>query len=118
MAFDWLEYLRFAEELSQFPHASQESYKRSVASRTYYAAYHHTKNYLIRSHQLNGEKHEHIIQALKSHRQKDQKKVGVDLERLKNIRVRADYNPEKFDENLREVIKTASRIIHLVDSFD
>ena len=100
MNFDWAQFLTLAKELSgdQTTAASDEARLRSAASRAYYAAFRFTKNYLRDTFGEeppdHGNNHAFIIQLLKASSAKDFRRIGINLERLRDQRNQADYDDE------------------------
>lgn len=108
MSYDWKHYLHFSEMLFRAPISCGDgavpvtSY-RVILSRIYYAAFHTAQNFLM-VHQLPmpeiGAEHEKVIQAFKQMMKKDTtfqkecRKIGEKLRRLKIARVDADYETE------------------------
>jgi uncharacterized protein (UPF0332 family) len=102
---DHLDFLKIAENLKD---SKEEAGRRSAVSRSYYAAFHHVRLYLMeeRIHMSNdGTEHEKIPRYLKYSGLKNAKDVGKRLDELKDDRREADYkidprdlrNPTIFD---------------------
>lgn len=114
MAFDWSEYLTLAQELpkkSSSP-GSMEAKLRSAISRAYYAAYCKSRNYMrgkdkkyFPAHKVN--KHKFVKDHFLNDSDKARKSVGVNLDRLREERNKADYN-DCFEGNL---VNTAQKSI-------
>lgn len=130
MGFDWVEYFNLAKKLYQkagtFTRCSDEACQRSAISRAYYAAFCEARN-LAETHdkiKLTHKAEDHEI--VKNHfinckYDKRRKKVGVQLDRLRNSRNTADYK-DKFS-NIKmfaraaiagadTIFKTLDRIYH------
>jgi uncharacterized protein (UPF0332 family) len=102
MSFDWANYLALAEQLmtkaGQFP--DQESLYRSVTSRAYYACFGLVRNYLRdHDHQefYSGNVHQALQIYLKNHPHQLRRKIGNQLEKLHQHRIKADYH-DNLDE--------------------
>lgn len=94
--FDWEEYLELAERLVAW--RGYPAAERSAISRAYYAAFHKAKAYcLLRGGRLTfqGEDHGAVADWFKDSVNRDLRKIGVDLERLRRLRRVADYD-ERF----------------------
>lgn len=72
---------------------SCEGHRRSLISRAYYAAFHACKQIAIELdlELPNGNSHERLIDALRTHHLKELRQLGNRLNDLKNMRVRSDY---------------------------
>ena len=98
MSFDWSEYLTLAHELAgevSVP-SSRESKLRSAISRAYYAAFCRARNHL-RETQPHGiprgpEVHKYVQNQFLSSRDPARKKIGTNLERMRDGRNKADYD--------------------------
>lgn len=87
--------LREARDL--FSDNAQEVRYRTVVSRAYYAAFHHTKSY-AETQGFKGNKgrsiHRDIINFLAGHKNADNRYRSHRLDQLRNLRNRADYRLE------------------------
>ena len=104
MTFDWREYLILAENLCTNSHTfpNQEACFRVAISRAYYAAFCTARNYAKDYDRLilrkTGEDHrivkDHYSFANDSHIQQQRKRrqIGINLDRLINLRNKADYD--------------------------
>lgn len=91
MAFDWNSYLALAEELAK---RHEEAAKRTSISRAYYSAFHDA---MIRAERNFGPKqggnsHEWCWNKYIYTRNDDCNQLGIDGQRLKAQRVKADYD--------------------------
>lgn len=110
MSFDWTQYYELAKELTgrSGATASQEAKKRSAISRAYYSALLPARD---KASSRSGDPipgggtHSWTIGRLKSDPDPNAKKIGVDLERLKKRREKADY--EDVISNLNSELTSA-----------
>lgn len=107
MSFDWSEYLRFAEHLTEGDGTppAREAQLRSAVSRAYYAAFHLSLNHL-RDHQQvqvpeKGNIHRWVIEQFTDSVDAAHRVVGANLDRLRDHRNEADY--EDLMEGLTEL---------------
>lgn len=122
MSYEWKHYLNFAKGLLQdSTYADLSTNYRIAISRAYYAAYHIALAF-IEAHNLPkgraGASHERVINAYSTMNKKDSnfksmcKGIGYNLRRLKDRRIKADYDGNynctesdaKFAVNLAENI--------------
>lgn len=100
MSFNWSDYLVLAKELAG---ESDEARLRSAISRAYYAVFCKARNYLrdVENKPIPSTSIAHgiVIEALKAHPNKDLRQVGVDLDRLRTDRKKADY-----DDNFSNIV--------------
>ena len=113
MTFDWSEYFYLAKELAE---TSEEAELRSAVSRSYYSAFCLARNYLrdieqdprlSRNKTYDFNVHEYVAKAFIHHQPKSQTRIeiGNDLNRLRNMRNKADYEDTMF--NLKREARTA-----------
>ena len=130
-AFDWQEFLNAArlifarcETLKQVDMAD-EAYCRIGISRAYYSAFHSAKRLADSETQVGGT-HERVVRALKSSGDKTVRRIGNDLDKLREMRIRADYFPERYPERgaadnavaeLQKAISYAETIVRLARTF-
>lgn len=110
MPFDWNNYLTLAEELAT---RADEAAKRSAISRAYYCVF----NLAFARAQSNagsppGEygHHQWCWDRYKSTPEPSCRQLGIDGERMKWRRVRADYNPadiRRLDDEVRRMLDEA-----------
>lgn len=100
MSFDWREFLILAEGLVSHPESlgSPEASFRSAASRAYYAAYQCALEFACEEgfEPYYGESgHVYLQKHFSRHRPSDKtyRKISVQLNRLRDLRVKADYQP-------------------------
>ncbi len=97
MMFDWSDYLDLANELAGeiASQATEEAKLRSSASRAYYAAFCRARNYLRdiegRSIPLTGIAHVIVRDEFKLSTDKQRRKIGQNLDRLRIDRNKVDY---------------------------
>lgn len=126
--YDWKSYLLFAKALMQNEFWSDdiETKSRVAVSRAYYAVFHYAQKFL----QMNdlegiqfGAEHDKVIRSFKQMKKKDVtfqrqcKKIGAILERMKSKRVLADYRDD-FGLNAKDVqehFKNADKVITVID---
>jgi uncharacterized protein (UPF0332 family) len=138
MSLDWEEYLIFAENLigiiegkiTSDELSSQEVLLRNAISRAYYAAYHYALDYLLANTDFQFTKYDSHIGVINAYTYsiyRDRKAISVRLRRMRDARVRADYeadyapsnpNPEKilFDAAKRTVDE-ANEVLRMVRNF-
>lgn len=98
MTFDWLEYLRLAQELAGqvVSPPNQEAKLRSSVSRAYYAAFCMARNYLrdIEGYSipLGVEAHTYVRDEFKRSSDRVRRKIGNNLDRLRIYRNEVDYD--------------------------
>ena len=96
--FDWSEYLNLAENLAGQADnlISEETKLRCSISRAYYAAFCKARNYLRDiegvSIPQSGKSHKIVIDNFKKSTDKTRKKIGINLDRLRIDRNKADYD--------------------------
>ena len=99
MSFDWTEYFILAQEIMRLPglSVSQETCTRCALSRAYYAAYHkayevaQVRDGYVRPPPGQGNVHESLIRHFQRHADPARQDVGVDLDSLKIMRGKVDY---------------------------
>jgi len=92
MSFDWKEYLKLAEELAK---GSKESYLRSSISRAYYSVFCISRNKTIGKDYKRSDVHNKVIEILKNKEDKSLRKAGLNLDELRRIRNKADYDEDE-----------------------
>jgi len=98
MSFDWKKYLSLAEELAQ---NSEESYLRSSVSRAYYSVFCIVRNETVGKQYKKSDVHNKVIEILKNKEDKNLKKIGWNLDELRKVRNKADYDEdEEIDYDL------------------
>src|SRR5258708_7770083 len=100
MSFDWVEYMRLAKQLAGVSTTppGQEANHRTAISRAYYAAFCQARNYLRDKDQDNAitsitdaQIHGYVIHQFSDSRDRQRKRIGQNLDRLRRERNRADY---------------------------
>lgn len=130
MSYEWKHYLNFAKGLLQNNiYADPSTNYRIAISRAYYAAYHIALAF-IEVHDLPkgkaGASHERVINAYSTMNKKDNnfkstcKKIGYNLNRLKECRRRADYeeNWECTKDTAKKAVWNADTIISSVEKLE
>src|SRR6266851_2866953 len=98
MIFDWLEYLSLARELvvQSTGTSSQEARLRSAISRAYYAAFKMAFAYLRARDSsivfVRTDIHTYVLERFKYNPDLAHREVGVNLDRLRRERNKADYD--------------------------
>lgn len=104
MSFDWRLYIKLAGKLINFQGEKSlaESYSRSAISRAYYGVFCSSRNFLS----LRGiavpkrDVHRFVIDRYKKSLDLNEKKIGIELDRLRRDRNDADYEDRKsIDKN-------------------
>lgn len=130
IAFAWCDYLDLAEELGGS--SDNEAKLRSSISRAYYAAYCHVRNYMINNdhNEIPRDRsvHDYVIKYFwgfeqRSIKTRKRRELAIELDRLKNRRVDADYkniHPKGNLVMLNSETKTAliesRRILSIIDA--
>lgn len=117
MAFDWKNYISFAEELNN--NRSDEAALRSSISRAYYGAFCKVRNYIGTKYassisQTKGDGiHQKIIQVLKESEDSQEFSLGNTLHSLRDERNKADYDAHaKITKPITSIaIKTSNNIL-------
>lgn len=115
MSFDWSGYSTLAKEMmmkaSEF--ADQEAVYRSVVSRAYYGVYCLARNCVrdIDKEEFYGNDHKALQIYLIEHPHKSRKRLGNQLRRLHQHRIKADYSDE-LDE---QPVNKANRAISIAE---
>ena len=94
MSFDWKLYLLLSDELinDQKNPTLQEAYLRSAISRSYYGVFCIARNFLAKTNTLPPYNiHNYVIVKYKKSNNKKERKIGVDLDKLRGKRISADY---------------------------
>ena len=122
MSFAWVRYLDLARELAGKPATteSREAKLRSAISRAYYAAFNEARAFLetIRGPlPYNVNEHDYVKNWYLNHRDRLQRQVGTDLDRLRQDRNHADYDNEwkggigALDKTVESTLIIAARTI-------
>lgn len=94
--FDWNDFLDLAETLATEP--GNEAAARSAISRAYYASFHAGRGYLDRAG-IPMDRGRNAHYQVQRELRKNAERIGGDLERLHDMRKRADYdNPFTTDD--------------------
>jgi uncharacterized protein (UPF0332 family) len=120
------DFLEVADELAA---GTREAEWRSAVSRAYYAAFHQTRNVLRQfgfSIPVANQAHAYLWLRLANSGQPDLKQAGADLNNLRSMRNRADYDLEQpflhavaigqvaIAEKVIQVLETVITLPHLV----
>lgn len=128
MSFDWREYLDLAKHLHQSAGGNlKDSMLRSAISRAYYAALNESKDFLKKKNVIsphimkNGLSHENIISTFRSGRDRGYSRIGANLDRLRDLRVKADYKESALGANNIQsetdfTIRRASSLLNFIDT--
>lgn len=108
MNFDWLEYLKFAEELSKAEH-SAEVHQRSAISRAYYAAFNFAKEKIQEidpsqfssSDERDGKIHAKVRDYFRNKQDPFKYSIYESLNQLRDYRNSADYD-KAFPHDLKK----------------
>jgi uncharacterized protein (UPF0332 family) len=114
MAFDWHDYFKLAE---LWKGSRTEDYWRCTVSRAYYAAYHQVQATVRARYQYTApgpDKHRQLWDYLMNNsRTADEKKVGIDGDRLRDDRNHADYIMKPLTQ--ADAIKACTVAARLID---
>lgn len=98
IVFDWEEYLNLAKDLvaRNIAQSQEDAILRSAISRAYYAAFHKAKALAPSSHFISRgfSSHREVIDFLQRSQNVVERQLGVDLDRLRRNRVKADYEDQ------------------------
>ena len=107
MSFDWAEFLKVAEILHEGASDAKfaEAMYRIAISRAYYAAFCLARNLLIKRAWLIQDKdvHRFVRDSFVDSENKQEQLIGRKLHRLKQARVKADY-----DDEIRDIAKLSA----------
>ncbi len=113
MSFDWTEYLALAQDLAgqRVTPPTVEAKLRSAISRAYYAAFCKARNHLRdrEGHLIpdTGKAHGIVSDLFQRSPHRPRKKIGANLNRLRENRRKADY--DDFIRNLPNITSKALR---------
>ena len=96
MSFDWNEYLKLATQLGGM---ADDAAKRSSVSRAYYSVFHAASlslktNNVAMNPRYERDRHLRVWNAYMSSAKKDCRRIGCAGQRLKDLRQKADYDPD------------------------
>ncbi|MGO9122431.1 MAG: HEPN domain-containing protein [Desulfomonilaceae bacterium] len=126
MDFDWTHFLALARELAGDlrQSACQEARLRCAISRAYYSAFNIAKTYYEkkegRSRRQGAEVHGEVISWFAIGGTENHRSVADDLDRLREERNKADYDPgldvsiALFERNAHKAITRATEVIGMV----
>ncbi len=118
MAFDWLEFLNLAEQLSR---NADEASQRSAISRAYYFAFHAANNRAVANNYRrpdDGTAHNSLWSHYERNVNPDCRRVAFLGKRLHEKRVRADYNGTyiRISEEMGTVLIDAKRCASMIEA--
>ena len=113
MSFDWLSYIKLAEELLR---KSDESYLRSAISRAYYGVFCIARDSSGYKGYIRSDVHWKVIDEYIGSRDKDERKIGWLLSILRKQRNIADYDGEALiDKDIaQKMVNTAKVILRIM----
>lgn len=123
MNFEWSHFLELARRLAT---ENDEASQRSAISRAYYAAFHEAKRYIkgTKPHvpfPRDGRAHETAWQTLKDGI-REERGLGVRLERLKKQRTTADYDNApgqlRLPHDAKRAVEEAESLINVLRSLE
>ena len=105
--FDWQSFLSFAEEIFERHHKinvigmNEETECRIGISRAYYAVFHKAEDFISafksKFHlDSRDSPHERVINAFKNSDNRYYRKIAINLSKMKELRIRADYVSERY----------------------
>ncbi len=103
MSFDWKDFIRLAEKLTQTP---DEASLRSAISRAYYGVFCITRNKKGLNHLKHAGVHQEVIKRYKNSNDPNEQKIGIFLDKLRDSRNKADY-----DENANVNLHLVQRVL-------
>ncbi|MEN6444055.1 MAG: hypothetical protein ABFC71_09940 [Methanoregula sp.] len=119
MTYNWYDFLVFARNLNINPTfvscvCEEETIKRNIVSRSYYAAFHHAKNHAEDQGNFKFPKVGVHSAVQRWYKDKRQFKVLNDLRELSDWRDKCDYHDEisNLDKLVKDSLKGAERIHH------
>jgi uncharacterized protein (UPF0332 family) len=118
MAFDWLQYLNLAEQLSR---GTDEASHRSAISRAYYFLYHVAYSRAVANHYRRSEDattHMSLWLHYERNNNLECRTVAVIGQRLLQKRNRADYqdNYDRISEEMVETLRNARRCADIIEA--
>jgi uncharacterized protein (UPF0332 family) len=118
MAFNWLEYLNLAEQLSR---SADEASHRSAISRAYYFVYHVANSRAVANHYRRSEdatSHRSLWLHYQRNNNLECKRIGVTGQRLLQRRNKADYEDSyiRIREEMVEVLLEAKGCASIVQA--
>lgn len=125
MSFDWMEYLYLAQDLSGVSPTGKvtpEAKFRTAISRAYYAAFCQACDFLRDKEGLNipsNNSHNWVRDQFCCSGDRAKIKVGGTLERLKDLRIKADYHkswPVNIEAQGTTALRFANKIISKISS--
>lgn len=107
MNFKWQDYIQLAEDLNKEANnssLSEANYRASI-SRTYYGCFCTARNFLVKERNQtisrSGRAHQEVKNKFKESSNYNDRQVGVNLERLRIDRNKADYD-DRFNNIRRQ----------------
>jgi len=121
MSFDWRLYIKLADELINFKRKNllAKSYWRSAISRAYYGTFCLSRNFLSKRIIIPRKNvHWFVIDRYKRSSNQEEKKIGIELDRLKKDRIDADYK-DRISINKNYALRSygrSKRILRLLQN--
>jgi uncharacterized protein (UPF0332 family) len=114
MSFDWLGYIRLAENLSD---ELDESSLRSAVSRAYYGVFCIARNKKGYKRYGNPDVHRKVIDEYLNSEDEDERSIGWLLIKLRKQRNYADYNEDRYfnKEIVKNMVSLAKDILTLME---
>lgn len=118
MSFSWSHYLNLAQELAEISGkpSNKEAKLRAALSRAYYAAFNIARDHLRYKEGRTipaDDAHWYIINQFKNSRDKIRVDIGFELDRLRRLRNRADYDSDfvLLPRQTQKAVKDAEKVI-------
>ena len=114
MTFKGEEFFLVGEHLENY--SKEEAYQRTAVGRFYYACYIKCRNYF--ESKTNGKlgknsPHKKLIDFFKDSNNEVESKIGLNLEDLKRIRIKADYKTNFKENSVSDSRSKARKIFNL-----
>lgn len=122
MTFAWSDYSKIAAWLvaQGGSSPSEEAAQRSAISRAYYAVFRTARDWVERKGlailDRSGQDHETVIHAMRTHTSPVAQGLGVNLDRLRRLRSRADYESTFLNvaSEAQAAVVTSQRLLGLL----
>jgi uncharacterized protein (UPF0332 family) len=116
--FNWRDYSRLGRRLEAL---TGEAEKRAAISRCYYAAFNVAKEQLRADgipQAKKGGSHQRVWTAYRTHNDARRKQIGLDGNRLKYRRVKADYHAavSNIPREAARAVRDARKLLRAIDS--
>ena len=124
MSFDWVDFLTLADALERDPNSPgpEEAALRSAISRAYYAAFCVARNFACERGEFTPTRTAQDHRLLKDHFRlspsRIRRKIGLDLDRLRDHRRSADYDDVLTSRSTSLAQSSIARARNVLDALD